>query len=125
MRRRQCVRTQFLRSNVLLPIPEHTRTCAHLTRLCVRAHAPVPNKQCSSAFERTSLAFERTSRVCYILRGCDRSSFLRLSAPQLLQQQTRRSVYVMFSVFYCCFIFSFYLFILPMFIYFLAVFSFC
>ena len=97
----QCDRSHILRSNALESIPAQSRTCAHLTRLCVRAHATVSNKQCSDTFERTSLAFERTCRVCYTfawLRSIIVPALERTSAAAAVDpRQCMCSVFVLFN----------------------------
>jgi hypothetical protein len=109
---------QFLRSNAHWPIPAQSRTCAHLTCLCVRAQALIPNKQCSSAFERTSLAFERTCRACYIfawLQSIVVPALERTSAAAAADPRQCMCSVFCFFLFYL--IFSFYLFGLCLFIY--------
>ena len=98
---RQCDRSHILRWNALVPIPAQSRTCAHLTRLYVRVHAPVPNKQCSATLERRSLVFERTCRVCYIfvwLRSIIVLALERTSAVAAVDpRQCMCSVFVLFN----------------------------
>jgi hypothetical protein len=103
IRRRQCGRTQYLRSNVLPPIPAPSRTCA-LPYTPLRASARLCSKYAVQCYVRTYLCCVRTHcRACYIFCFCaNERTDLRSSAPQLLQQQTRGSV---------CFLFSFLLFL--------------
>jgi hypothetical protein len=87
-------------------------------RLCVRAYAPVLNQAVQSTFERTSIAFERTCRGCYIfewLRLIIVPALERISAAAAADQ---RQVCVLFLLFLILFNYLFvYLFILPVFIY--------
>ena len=115
-RHRQCDRTQSLRSNALVPIPAQSRTCAHLARLCVRAHATISNKQCSDTFERTFLAFECTCRVCYIF------AWLRSIVVPVLE---RTSAVAAADPKQCmCFVFFLFYLIISLFIYLLCLFLF-
>jgi hypothetical protein len=107
-----------VRSNALGHFPAQARTCVHLARLCVRAYAPVLNQAVQSTFERTSIAFERTCRGCYIfewLRLIIVPALERISAAATADQ---RQVCVLFLLFLILFNYLFvYLFILPVFIY--------
>jgi pilus assembly protein TadC len=88
----------------------------------LRASArPCLNQAVQSTFERTSIAFERTCRGCYIferLRLIIVPALERISAAAAADQ---RQVCVLFFYFFYLFV---YLFILPLFIYLLVVFSF-
>jgi hypothetical protein len=92
----------------------------------LRASArPCLNQAVQSTFERTSIAFERTCRGCYIferLRLIIVPALERISAAAAADQ---RQVCVLFLLFIILFNYLFvYLFILPLFIYLLVVFSF-
>jgi hypothetical protein len=89
-----------LRSNVRGYFPAQPRTCARLTRLCVRPRAPVSTKQCSVRLNAHPLRSNVLANSAIHLRGCGRSPFLRSSAPQLLLQQTRGRYVFYFFVFF-------------------------
>jgi hypothetical protein len=104
IRRRQCGRTQFLRSNALPPIPGRSRSCECPSRLCVRARPP-DMTQCSSAFERTCITFELICKTAIFYCCANERAVLRSSAPLLPASTYRRQYVLFFFNFFCLFLF--------------------
>jgi hypothetical protein len=100
-----------LRSNALGHFPAQARTCARLTRLCVRARAPVLNQAVQCTFERTSIAFERTCRGCYIFEWLRSIAVPALERTSAAAAANPRQVCVLFFLLFL--ILFDYLFILP------------
>jgi hypothetical protein len=110
-----------------LGIFQHSpRACARLTRLCVRARAPVLKQAVQCTFERTSIAVERTCRFCYTFTWLRSIAVPALERTSAAAAANPRQVCVLFFfIFLILFNYLFvYLFILPIFIYLLVVFSF-
>jgi hypothetical protein len=107
-----------LRSNAPGHFPAQARTCVHLARPCL-------NQAVQSTFERTSIAFERTCRGCYIFERLRLIIVPALERTSAAAAADPRQVCVLFLLFLILFNYLFvYLFILPLFIYLLVVFSF-
>jgi hypothetical protein len=66
IRRRQCGRTQFLRSNALPPIPGRSRSCERPSRLCVRAR-PLDRDAVQLCVRTRSRCVRTHLQNCYIL----------------------------------------------------------
>jgi hypothetical protein len=100
----QCGRTQVLCGRTHLGIFQHSpRACARLTRLCVRARAPVLNQAVQCTFERTSIAFERTCRFCYTFTWLRSIAVPALERTSAAAAANPRQVCVLF---FCFFLFS-------------------
>jgi hypothetical protein len=108
----QCGRTQVLCGRTHLGIFQHSpRACARLTRLCVRARAPVLNQAVQCTFERTSIAFERTCRFCYTFTWLRSIAVPALERTSAAAAANPRQVCVLFFLLFL--ILFDYLFILP------------
>jgi hypothetical protein len=105
IRRRQCGRTQFLRSNALPPIPGRSRSCERPSRLCVRARPLDRDAVQLTAFERDPGAFERTCKTAISYCCANERAVLRSSAPLLPASTYQRQYVLFFFNFFCLFLF--------------------